>query len=725
MKALAQSEIIALITDLNAFADSAETLINTTQTNYDKDKRLLLNRHSSVLSTLDSTYKANCASVDNKSKQTISDAKKILSEITKLDEKLSSVDKYYVKTKKKKEELLSDTTSDVYDDATDYFNTLETIKESFKTIYKKYSEDILPGLINGLNYLFSSQRKKDYEELIILRNTVAAFVKEIEEMLPPLTEENLATLKEEYFTQRGTTVERQKSELAVFENNHLATLDKVADKICTDLDNILPDEFVEYLFAIIANYAKAVHKVNASTDVQDEVLNICYVDYPIDFFVESKIVASIIKEKCSKLLVEGAIRLPIMMSTRNAPVWMITNDNSNSTAVQAFTHSIMYGLLSSCPVEKLTYTIVDPENRGNSIAPFFDAKKKLPELFGEKIYISKDEVAAKVSKLNEKIENILQDRLGNQYDNIFDYAKDTPDYDLNVELIMLYDFPRGFDERTLAELRNVLRNGSKCGIYTVISYLPDSDNTRSREYQQSLQSIIDLSTVINQNGENFVLRGLPLVYYTMPEKIEFSKFFSKYMLIFEGIKNRGIAFSPLIRKLIEAKDSMELDAHIEQICEMMKNYERAYAQVPEINAVFPSLVTLGNVLYPADVFSDSVGYQHIVEKFGIERKADTENTSFVELPLTFDLRNSFNLFLNCPEASSKGMLTFTHHVIWSFLSFMPVTKVNICVFDSEQRGNSIIPFLDFRKRSPETFDQKIYTGQEQMYDRFAKNQFSD
>ena len=344
----------------------------------------------------------------------------------------------------------------------------------------------------------------------------------------------------------------------------------------------------------------------------------------------------------------------------------------------------------------------------------------MPELFGEKIYISKDEVAAKISKLNEKIENILQDKLGNQYDTIFDYANNTPDYDLNVEFIMLYDFPRGFDERTLAELRNVLRNGSKCGIYTVISYLPDPDNTRSREYQQSLQSIIDLSTVINQNGENFVLRGLPLVYYTMPDKIEFAKFFSKYMLIFEGIKNRGIAFSPLIRKLIEAKDSVELDAHIEQICEMMKSYERAYAQVPEINSGFPSLVTLGNVLYPADVFSDSIGYQHILDKFGTEHKGDTENTSFVELPLTFDLKNSFNLFLNCPEASSKGMLDFTHHVIWSFLSFMPVTKVNVCVFDSEQRGNSIIPFLDFRKRSPETFDQKIYTSQEQMYDRLQK-----
>ena len=46
MKALAQNEIIALIADLNAFADSAESLIDTTQTNYDKDKKLLQNRHS-------------------------------------------------------------------------------------------------------------------------------------------------------------------------------------------------------------------------------------------------------------------------------------------------------------------------------------------------------------------------------------------------------------------------------------------------------------------------------------------------------------------------------------------------------------------------------------------------------------------------------------------------------------------------------------------------------
>ncbi len=720
MRAIAQSKIISLISNLNAFADNAEQLINSTQTNYDRDKSLLLNRHSSELANLESAYKKNCASVSNHSKKTINDAKSILAEIDKLDSKLSEVDKYYVKTKSKKEELLSDTTSERYAGATDYFDTLEKIKADFNILFKKYSEDILPGLINGLNYLFSSKRKKDYEELIILRNTVAAFVKEIEELLPPLTNENLSDLKEKYFTNRGAVIERQKHELATFESQHSNTLDAVADKICTDLDAILPDEFVDYLRVMTAKYSENIFKVNTSSEVQDDVLDMIFVDYPIDYLVQSRIVASAIKEKCATLLSGQDIRFPVMMSTTDAPVWIVKNDNSNAASVQDFIHSVMFGLLSACPVARLTFKVVDPENRGNSIYPFFDAKKKLPELFGDKILINKDDISGEVSRLNKKIENILQDKLGNQYESIFDYAKEHEDYFVNAELLLLYDFPKGFDERTLGDLRNIIRNGSKCGIYMVISYVPTPDPQLSREYQQSLQSILELSVIVQQNDQDFVYRGLPTAYYPMPEKIEFAKFFSKYMLIYEGIKNRGIAFSPLIKRLVDATDSIELNEHIALIGRMMENYEKVYATVPDINAGFPSLATLGNVFYPADIFSDSIGYQHIIDSFGVEHNAGTESNSYVELPLIFDLRNSFNLFLNCPENTHDAILKFTHHVIWSFLSFMPVTKVNVCVFDGEQRGNSIIPFLDFRKKSPDTFDQKIYTSHEAMTERLQK-----
>lgn len=328
-------------------------------------------------------------------------------------------------------------------------------------------------------------------------------------------------------------------------------------------------------------------------------------------------------------------------------------------------------------------------------------------------------MAAKIGKMNAFIESVLQDRLGNQYDNIFEYAEEHEDYRANVDVLVLFDFPKAFDERTLAELRNILRNGSRCGIFTIISYSPSPDGLRSHEFEQNMQSVFDLTTVISQSKTDFVLRGLPLTYYVMPEKIDFDKFFSKYMLIFEGINNRGIAFAPLIKKLVDLQDIVELDSHISYICEMMENYEKAYAQVPAIGSPFAPVVILGTVLYPADIFSDSVGYQKIKDKFGSGNFTE-DMVGYVELPLTFDLRNNFNLLLYCSQETNVKMLSFAHHVMWSFLSFMPVTKVDICVFDSEQRGNSIIPFLDFRKQCPDVFDQKIYTNQESMIERLQK-----
>ena len=726
MQAITQREILLLISEINTFIDEAEELIRTQQEAYEKNKDVLLEKNRRDLYVLDETYKANCDAINRNSRKIINDAKAIQKEIRELDERLLSVDRYYVKAKKKKEAILSGATSDKYNNSSDYFETFEQIKENFQVLSKKYSEDILPGLINGINYLFSNQRKKDYEELIILQNTVDSFVKEMEEVLIPVTQENLSALKSDYFAERSALIEKQKNSVEDYENSYLDSLDKVAGTIYEKIDEVLPDEFVEYLYDIMANYGNSFLKVNSSSKIQDNVLTMCYFDYPVDFFVQSKAVSDVIKEKCSTILVNNAIRLPVILSVKDAPVWLIENDNSNAGVPQAFIHSVMFGMLSSCPVARLKYSAVDPENRGNSISPYFDAKQKLPELFGEKIYISKEEISEKINKLNYKIENILQNRLGNQYEDIFEYAKANSDFKAESELLLLYDFPKGFSERTLAELRNILRNGSKCGIYTIISYVPDPQGHYTMEYKRALQSVIELTTVLQQNGQSLICRGLPLVYYRMPERFEFARFFSTYMLIYEGMKNKGISFLPFIKKLIETKNITEVDRYISEICDLGISYEKNYVRVPMANAAFEPVITLGSVMYPADVFSDSVGYDRILNKFGVKYDAGMESSEFVELPLAFDLNSSFNMLLSNSEANNHGMFAFTHHLIWRFLSSMPVTKVNVCVFDGEQHGNSIMPFLDFRKRSPETFDQKIYTNRDAMCGRLMElNEYID
>lgn len=144
------------------------------------------------------SYAQAVRDISGKSKRTIKEAQQMLADIDALDARLSQVDKYYRKTKEKKEAELADKTSDRYQDVDNYFAILEQIKGDYAAISKKYSEDILPALINGLNYLFSSKRKKDYEELIILRNTLKLFEQEIEEVLPTLTTEELAQQKKAY-----------------------------------------------------------------------------------------------------------------------------------------------------------------------------------------------------------------------------------------------------------------------------------------------------------------------------------------------------------------------------------------------------------------------------------------------------------------------------------------------------------------------------------------------
>lgn len=715
IEAITQDEVYVLISDINTFADRAEGLIASTQNACEDEKKRLLNRHGAALMNLEKTYMANRSAILSKSDQMINDARNILSEIHRLDDKLSGVDKYYVKTKNKKEEELSGKKSELFDSSADYFNTLENIKAAYQVLISKYSEDILPALFNGLNYLFSSQRKKDYEDLIVLKNTVKAFLKEIESVLPQVTEENLAALKEEYFTQRGALQAQQRMELSDLEARCGKSMDATADEICSLLDNILPDDFVSYLQSLMRYYNTSLLKVTSAHDIKNGILNMCFVDYPVDFFIQSKIVASLIKDKCAKIIVGDSIRLPLAATIKDAPVWLIRNDNNHVSALQALMQSIMFGFLSSCPVSELAYIVIDPENRGNSVFPYFDAKKKLSELFGDKIYVSKEDIVAKVHAINDYIEDILQNKLGTRFENIYDYAADNPEYEVTTQLLMLFDFPNGLDEYGLSGLRNILRNGRRCGIFAVISYTPVSENC-SNEILQSIRTVESLATVLQQNKQDFILRGLPIIYQPMPDKMEFFKFFSRYMLIFEGIKNRGIVFPPWIRKLIEASDSVELDDHISGICRIMNGYKETYAKVPPEDAPFQPSMVLGRTRYPSDIFSDSITFEKIMKTFGSGKNGSVELPS-VELPLLFDLQNSFNLFLHCSESTTQMITAFSHHVIWSFFSFAPVSKVNICVFDNEQRGNSILPFLEFRKKVPEAFDQKIHTDSEAMFEK--------
>ena len=712
MQNLSPSNILKLIAAINDFFNKSEALINSTQATYNANKRSLSKEYSLQLSNLDNYYNQKKISVKEKVTTTIGDAKILFSEIDRLDQKLSSIDKYYEKTKKNKEELLANEISREYADTIDYFEAFSKIKERFILLTKKYSNK-LPIFIDGINYFFSSQRKKEYEELIILKNTIISFINEIEKNLSAILNEEFYKIENDCANDKKTLAKEYSEKLMFLDNEYRNTMYNISNKIYDELNIILPDELIFRMAKLISMYKHDTSNVNIKQVVSNGILNINFLGYDTDLFIKSKVLSAVIKEKCSELLVNGTIMFPLVTSIDFDPVWMIVQKDEQFESVgTTLIHSIMFSFLSLLPVTKIRYAIIDPENRGNSIAPFFEARKKISELFDKKIFVTKEDIFSKISKINEFIEDVTLDKLGTQYENIFEYSQVKFNCVPEVELLVIFDFPKGFDERTLAELRNVLRNGSKCGLYTVIfqnSYFVE-DNY-SRNYEQNLKSIQDLSNVIEQDNEMLSFYSLPLTYCLMPEKIDFIKFFNKYLLMYEGIKNQGIAFSPLIKNLIDASSEKEINAQINSLMTLKSQYKDKFLVTPDLDLKFPSNIMIGTIVYPSSIFSDSLGYQKLLNCFKITENR-LENGTYLELPFNFDLKKSFNLFCCYSETNREKILEFTHHIILTLLTFIPLTKVNICVFDSKQRGNSIMPFLGFRQCYPEIFDEKLYTNQD-------------
>ena len=712
--------VLQIIQKLNAFVNNADAAIQRTRSNYNANKAKIESQYNAAYEKLRANYGSNKRALETKARTALAEAEKIHREIIKLDTTLTAADKYYVKTKHKKEQELADTHSEKHIGSADFYTSLKSIRDQYQVLTAKYSTDILPSIINGLNYIFSSKRKREYEELIILKNTVEVLIAEINQVLPELTKESVSELDGSFRqSKRKLDEDKANAENKLTQQYHSDT-ETLADLIYKQLEEIIPMEVSTELAEYKAHYFSNLCKINTSLYNNFDGYVMGFFDYPLSIFVQSPVLSGIIKEQCTPIIAnDDVLRFPVVCS-KNMPIsWMIKNDGSNNSDVLQFMQLSMIEFLSTVPVNLLTYTVIDPEYRGNSITDFFDLRKKLPELFDDKIFVTGEEIYQRLAALNEHIDQVLQNRVGSQYETIFDYEKDNPDYHVPTQLLLIYDFPKGFDEPSLVALRNIIRSGYKCSIYTLIYNDTVGGVTGYSNIADATRLIEEMCMIAQQHGDYFYMNGLNLSFPGLPEKKELGSFFNKYLLIYEGIKNKGLAFPAIIKKLMDINEPAELNTHINHIIDMLEHHDDAWNQVPVELAAFPRTVMLGTVDYPLDIFSDSFGYKTIQKVFA-QQSSGVVSLTTAELPLTCDLAGSFNLFLNCPETSNKEILAFTHHVMWSFLSALPISKVNMCIFDSELRGNSVIPFLDFRKRIPEIFDNQIYTSNEEISDTLNK-----
>ena len=133
--------------------------------------------------------------------------------------------------------------------------------------------------------------------------------------------------------------------------------------------------------------------------------------------------------------------------------------------------SVAMRLFMMLPPNKINFTFFDPITLGETFASFtrlVEVDDRTSKVINGKIWTSAEDIEEKLRITTDHIANVTQRCLQGQYDNIQAYNIDAGQNAEPYQVLMIMDFPAGFNENSLRLMEQIIATGPKCGVYTVI-----------------------------------------------------------------------------------------------------------------------------------------------------------------------------------------------------------------------------------------------------------------
>jgi ABC-type multidrug transport system fused ATPase/permease subunit len=128
-------------------------------------------------------------------------------------------------------------------------------------------------------------------------------------------------------------------------------------------------------------------------------------------------------------------------------------------------HNIIARALLSLPSSKVKLTFIDPLELGGNASPFTPL---LREIYGGMVFTQPNDIENQLSILTRSIENVIQRYLQDKFKDIAEYNSITKEVPEPYRLLVVYNFPHGFNDTTANKLLNIVKSGPKAGIHTVL-----------------------------------------------------------------------------------------------------------------------------------------------------------------------------------------------------------------------------------------------------------------
>ena len=160
-------------------------------------------------------------------------------------------------------------------------------------------------------------------------------------------------------------------------------------------------------------------------------------------------------------------------------ITIFSSDAESRQAACAAIQSIALRTIATFPARKIKAVFIDPVSMGNNF-PF----KKLPDFIsGLKTYTRSDDVREQLRSLTVHIEQVIQNYLGTNYQTIEEFNSAKASVQEPYRYLFIADFPANFDNNAWEDLKSILVNGARAGVYVIVHIDETLDELRKFDKQ--------------------------------------------------------------------------------------------------------------------------------------------------------------------------------------------------------------------------------------------------
>lgn len=177
-----------------------------------------------------------------------------------------------------------------------------------------------------------------------------------------------------------------------------------------------------------------------------------------------------------------ALRAPNQSAKRHSSghVAMFSNDGDSRQAALQAIESLAVRTMASMPARTCKGIFIDPVNAGNTF-PF----RNFPlDIVGKQTYTRSEDIREQLRALAQHVEQVIQNYLSRNYEMFEDYNADSAAISEAYRYVFIADFPSSFDRAAIEDLKSLLLNGARAGVYVVLHI--DDTLEKPRDFRYDL-----------------------------------------------------------------------------------------------------------------------------------------------------------------------------------------------------------------------------------------------